>query len=311
MLTLIHRIAWGLTLTTIGLVVFGASVRVHDAGLACPDWPLCFGQVVPVLDFQVGLEWGHRVLAGGISLGFVVLGALVFRARDQLPRFVPVLWGIAAGVLAIQVVLGGLTVLELLAEWTVTSHLLAGNTFCVLLFLLAIAIGDTRTPAASRSGVGFATRATALILAVMVPVQIALGGLVSSSYAGMACPGFPACYGDVWFPTLSGGMGLQVAHRIGAWTLLAISVVQVAVAFGGPSVVRRRSLLLLGLVLAQGTLGALNVWWLVPAEVTLLHSLGANLTALATAALHYEIWRSPVATAATTAPVMLAGQEAK
>lgn len=291
--TLIHRLAWGLTVATVALVVFGATVRVHGAGLACPDWPLCFGQVVPQLDFQVGLEWGHRVLAGGISLGFVVLGGLIFRERAALPRFVPVLWGVAALVLAVQIVLGGLTVLHLLAQWTVTSHLLAGNTFAVMLFLLATSLGDARRGIVQRRPVGAPIRVAAVLLALVVPAQIALGGLVSSSYAGMTCPGFPACYDDVWFPTLSGPMGLQVMHRIGAWTLLGVAGLQAALALRGPPAARRRSLIVLGLVLAQGTLGALNVLWLLPVEITLLHSLGANLTALATAGLHYEIWRSP------------------
>jgi len=312
-LTLIHRIAWGLTLATIGLVVFGASVRVHGAGLACPDWPLCFGEVVPTLNFQVGLEWGHRVLAGGISLGFAVLGGLVFWARRELPRFVPVLWGVAAVVLIVQIVLGGLTVLELLAEWTVTSHLLAGNTFTVALFLLALSIGEARgAREPRRDPIRGLPRATAGLLALMVAVQIGLGGLVSSSYAGMTCPSFPACYGDVWFPTLSGPMGLQVMHRIGAWTLLALALVHAGVAWSAPVAVRRRSLLVLGLVLAQGAVGVLNVLTLMPVEITLLHSLGANLTALATAALHYELWRSPapvVSGVSDVSPVL--AQEAK
>ncbi|MEM6931370.1 MAG: COX15/CtaA family protein, partial [Myxococcota bacterium] len=116
-------------------------------------------------------------------------------------------------------------------------------------------------------------------------------------------------YGDVWFPTLSGPMGLQVMHRIGAWTLLGLAVVQAGVAWSAPRRVRTRSLVLLGLVVAQGVVGALNVVWLLPVEVTLLHSLGANLTALATAALHYEVWRSPAPVASPTVPAVL--QEAK
>lgn len=309
MQTLIHRIAWGLTLATVGLVVFGASVRVHGAGLACPDWPLCFGEVIPTIDFGVGLEWGHRVLAGGISVGFAVLGGLIFWHRRELPRLVSVLWVVAAVVLVVQIVLGGLTVLELLAEWTVTSHLLAGNTYATLLFLLAIAIGEARRRGTDRAAVGWPVRVAAVLVALMVPVQIGLGGLVSSSYAGMACPGFPACYADVWFPTLSGGMGLQVAHRLGAWTLLGLSLGLAGLAAPGPAHVRRRSFLVVGLVLLQGLVGATNVWWRLPVEITLLHSLGANLIALATAWLHYDVWRSPVpsadgAEADTEAPVL-------
>src|SRR4051794_12103686 len=70
------RLFFALSAVTYGLLVFGASVRVHGAGLACPDWPLCLGRVVPELDFQVFMEWGHRALASMVSTGFLVLGGL-------------------------------------------------------------------------------------------------------------------------------------------------------------------------------------------------------------------------------------------
>jgi cytochrome c oxidase assembly protein subunit 15 len=47
------RLATALVASTYVLLVFGASVRVHGAGLACPDWPLCFGEVIPTLNFEV------------------------------------------------------------------------------------------------------------------------------------------------------------------------------------------------------------------------------------------------------------------
>ena len=119
-----------LVVMTYALMVFGAAVRVHGAGLACPDWPQCFGQIIPPLDFEVGLEWGHRALAGVISLGFLGLGYGILRDAELRSRLAP-LWAVALVALGVQVVLGGLTVLELLAEWTVTSHLLGANTFCL------------------------------------------------------------------------------------------------------------------------------------------------------------------------------------
>ena len=80
------RLATALVTTTYVLLVFGASVRVHGAGLACPDWPLCFGEVIPTLNFEVGLEWGHRVLAGLISLGFLGLIVGMWTARERVGR---------------------------------------------------------------------------------------------------------------------------------------------------------------------------------------------------------------------------------
>ena len=68
------------------LVVFGALVRAHGAGLACPDWPLCFGELIPEFDLQVAFEWGHRVMAGALSVVLAGLVAFVLRVRELRAR---------------------------------------------------------------------------------------------------------------------------------------------------------------------------------------------------------------------------------
>ena len=284
-------LATTLVVVTYGLLVFGASVRVHGAGLACPDWPLCFGEVVPTIDFEVGLEWGHRVLAGIVSLGFLALCAGMATARARLPRSVGVLAGLAAVALVTQIVLGGLTVLELLAEWTVTSHLLTGNTFCLLLLLLALSLREVEAPVV-RTAVGWAPRVLAVSLAVVVPLQLALGGLVSSSNAGLVCGTWPACNGDVWFPTFSGLVGLQVMHRIMAYVLVAVGLVAAAVVRSDRGAWAARSVGLL--VVAQAALGVANVLMHLPVEVTLAHTAGAAAIVLGTTWLNYEVWRAPM-----------------
>ena len=295
----LYRITTALTICTWGLLVFGASVRVHGAGLACPDWPLCFGEVVPPIDLQVGLEFGHRVLAGLISLGFLGLGAALFRIRRALPAEVGTLWLLAAIVLGVQVVLGGLTVLELLAEWTVTSHLLAGNTFCLLLLLLALSLREASAPR-TRAPVGLPVRAAAVALAIGVVSQLAMGGLVASSHAGLACGTFPSCNGAAWFPTFEGPVGLQVTHRLIGLLLLCVALSLVGLTRGrGPQ--GRLALVLLAVISVQATLGIANVLLGLPVEVTLLHSLGAAATVLVTGWLHHEIWRAPVAAELPTA----------
>src|SRR5687768_5664887 len=101
----LHQLSLALVLATWALLVVGASVRVNGAGLACPDWPLCFGEVVPPIDLKVGFEFGHRVLAGLISLGFLALGVAIFRRRAELGRAALGAWGAAAVLLAVQIVL--------------------------------------------------------------------------------------------------------------------------------------------------------------------------------------------------------------
>jgi cytochrome c oxidase assembly protein subunit 15 len=287
------RTSAALVACTLFLIVFGASVRVHGAGLACPDWPLCFGEVIPPIDFGVALEFGHRVLAGSISLVFAgVLGRVWWR-RDELGAL-PVRLGLAAAVvLVIQVVLGGLTVLELLAEWTVTSHLLAGNTFCMLLLLLTLAIREHDVPV-QRAPIPRAVRWAFAAMALALPVQLALGGLVASSYAGLACGTWPTCDGTSWFPTFSGLVGLQLVHRLVAYGLAAIATVGLVVTRGRGRV-GRAAVLMFVLVWLQGAIGVANVLMRLPVEVTLAHSLGAATLWLATAWANWEALRAPVA----------------
>lgn len=287
------------------LLVFGSTVRVHGAGLACPDWPLCFGQVVPAYDFKVYLEFGHRVVAGLVSLIFAGVwlassrsGAL---ARRRELRW---LFAVAAGVLVVQVVLGGLTVLELLAEWTVASHLVVGNTFAALLLLIQRALSSDASPVA-RVPLRFGARGAALAVAVLLPAQVVLGGLVAGSHAGLACGTWPSCNGAGWFPTFSGLVGLQVTHRVVAYLLALTVMVNLVFQWRHPRT-HRASVLLAWLVLVQIGLGVANVWLRLPMEVTLLHSAGAAALMLTTAWLHDEVWRSPMAVADRPATLLTA-----
>ncbi len=273
----LSRVFSGLVLATWFLAVFGALVRAHGAGLACPDWPLCFGVILPELDFGVFFEFGHRALAGTIGLVFLAAAIAVFRhaeARAVAGRLVLV----TGMVLAVQIVLGGLTVLHLLASWTVTSHLIAGNTFCLLLLVVALRLRGFDAgpvPASVRWGV--------TLTGVVLFGQLTLGGLVASNYAGLACTTWPECFPGIWVPSWSGPAGLQVVHRLGAYSLGAVAV-GTAITTRGTGLARL-GLLLGMLIVAQIGVGVANVLLHMPVEVTGLHSALATALVLTTTAL--------------------------
>ena len=264
---------------TWGLIVLGALVRAHGAGLACPDWPLCFGELVPRFDLKVAFEWGHRVTAGGVALAFAALAALALR-RSATRRATSRLLALAAALLAAQILLGALTVWHLLASWSVTAHLLTGTSFALALLLIACALRDLAGPAREPVRGTRASTGALGLAAGLLALQIALGGLVSSHYAGLACPEWPTCNGGLWFPAWTGSVGLHLLHRYNGYLLLA--------ALGFAAWASRRDARLRGPAFAALAIGILqvgvgiaNVSFGLPVEVTGLHS--ALATALAAA----------------------------
>jgi cytochrome c oxidase assembly protein subunit 15 len=269
--------AFALAVTAFCLVVLGALVRAHGAGLACPDWPLCFGEWVPRFDFHVAFEWGHRALAGALSLGCVALALFVLRSRALRARFGRG-FAFLFGLLGVQVVLGGLTVLLGLAPWTVTAHLLMGNAFLVSLAWLATALREAST-ARERAPVDGALAAFGYAAAALLVLQLALGGLVSSHYAGLACATWPLCNGDSLLPALSGPVAMHALHRLNGY-LLALVCAAFAWRARGHGRVARLAALVLVLVLAQIAVGIANVLLRLPVEITGLHSALAAALAL-------------------------------
>ncbi|MEN9208376.1 MAG: COX15/CtaA family protein [Gloeomargarita sp. GMQP_bins_120] len=241
----VRRALWGLALATWGLMALGSATRVMEAGLACPDWPLCFGQVVPAqqMDLQVFLEWFHRLVAAIVGLGTLGLTVLTWRWRDQLPRWLP--WGMTAalGLVVWQGVLGGLTVTELLRFDIVTAHLGTGLVFFSLLLSLGVALLE-----ASAGSPPLPAYLPGLSLAAALAVygQSLLGGLVASRWAAHQClAGQELC--QVFYAHLLGllpAMGLTVAvgilagrqslasvRRLGQG-VLALLVLQILVGWG-------------------------------------------------------------------------------
>ncbi len=168
----------------IGLVVVGGATRVMEAGLACPDWPLCFGSFFPggQMNVQVFLEWFHRLDAFLVGSALLVqfIFSLVF--QDQLPRWIPLFFGIILLLVVLQAVLGAITVLQLLPSSIVTSHLAIGLT------LIALVSGLTqrlRFNGGESSPVWWRIMGGASLISVFA--QSLLGGRMATAWASQKC----------------------------------------------------------------------------------------------------------------------------
>ncbi|MGB3296833.1 MAG: heme A synthase [Phormidesmis sp.] len=185
--TLIRRWVWKMAIATLALMAVGSATRVMNAGLACPDWPLCYGQLVPTaqMNLQVFLEWFHRLDASLIGLMAIGLVGLCGWYRRQLPAWLP--WAAlgALFLIVVQGLLGGLTVIQLLRFDIVTAHLgTALLFFCTLLI-----IGTALLPYQPTGNVGKLPW-LGLAAAVLVYGQSIIGGLVGSRWAAHQCFGF-------------------------------------------------------------------------------------------------------------------------
>jgi heme a synthase len=169
---------------TLLLMALGSATRVMNAGLSCPDWPLCYGTLLPQrqMNLQVFLEWFHRLVASTIGFATIVLTGVTFRARTQLPVWAP--WATAGALLLVvlQGVLGGLTVTELLRFDIVTGHLGTGLAFFCTLLTIGIGLLDYRPTVGTKS-----LKWLGLIAIICVYGQSLLGGLVASQWAVHQC----------------------------------------------------------------------------------------------------------------------------
>jgi heme a synthase len=184
--TRIRRSIWKIAFATLLLMAVGSATRVMNAGLACPDWPLCYGQLVPTqqMNLQVFLEWFHRLDAALIGLSTLVLFGSTWWFRHQLPRWLPWATTFALSLILLQGALGAFTVTELLRFDIVTAHL--GTA--LLFFITLLTIGTYLLPILPASA-PISTPLLPLTAAIFVYVQSIIGGLVGSRWALHQCFG--------------------------------------------------------------------------------------------------------------------------
>lgn len=267
-----------LIVSIIALMAFGAFVRAMNAGLTCPDWPLCYGKMIPEYHFGVYLEFIHRAYAGLETILFIICLAAILR-NPFVSKLTKHLSLLSLFFLLSQIVMGGLTVLLLLKSVIVTSHLALAALFMASILWTSLRLREEREqlniqPSIQKNIFYYFICS----LPVLVFIQLLLGGLVASTYSGLVCLDFPKCNG-LWIPSLTGTLGLQVIHRFMAYFLaLSIFVIRMWAARDekslrlNPILFFNAKLLFMAVVL-QICLGILNLKYFIPAWGAVLHHL--------------------------------------
>ncbi|HMN69621.1 MAG TPA: COX15/CtaA family protein [Bdellovibrionales bacterium] len=276
-----------LVIATFGLIALGGSVRVMNAGLACPDWPLCFGDVIPDYHPQGYFEFLHPALAGLVSLATAALFYLLL-FKSFAPSRLKVVACMTVVLLLTQIVFGGLTVLLQLHSKVVAAHLGMGTGFFGLLLWMYLSMREHAREWTPPSLPGWIRPFSIAVLAGVYG-QIILGGLVASHFASLVCTDFPTCHGQ-WIPTLSGIIGLHVIHRLGAYALFALLVANMVILRKSTSDKRlhKYATWLFLAVCAQIGVGIANVLLHTPPLIAVVHlAVGTTVLALAIRQLHW------------------------
>ena len=305
---------------TFDLVLFGAFTRLTDSGLGCPDWPGCYGSASPlgakveisaaqsampsgpVTHGKAWIEMIHRYLATSVGVLILVLAIMAWRAarmRGQaaLRQAITPWWPALTLVwVCVQGAFGALTVTMKLFPAIVTLHLMGA---LVLLALLCVQAVQQAQLAGTQAPVLIGTGVRSLVWAafILLGMQVALGGWVSTNYAVLACTDFPQCQGR-WWPDMNFLQGFEIwrelgltgageaisftaltaihyVHRLAAFVVLAVLAV-LAWRLNSVPALRRQSRLIAMLAALQLATGLSNVVLGWPLLAAVLHTGGAG-----------------------------------
>ncbi len=312
---------------TLVVILLGAYTRLTDAGLGCPDWPGCYGELfvpkdaekaatlfpdTPLESHKAWNEMIHRYAAGTLGLlVFIIAIWSLFKARGhgthpvKLPIFL-------LGLVVFQAALGMWTVTMNLQPLVVMGHLLGGFSTLALLYLLHLRLQRIHIPLGDpkmRSLSGLASISLLIVIA-----QIALGGWVAANYAALACTELPICEGN-WTEKLdvlgafsipeavtyqygahdyAERMTMHVAHRIGAYvTIVVLSLLLWLGYRRARSAVMKRALnRVMLLLVVQVALGLSNIIFMLPLSIAVAHNFVGALLLLSLVSLNYKLARN-------------------
>ena len=303
------------------VVILGAYARLADAGLGCPDWPGCYGQLLvpdvvsseyerPLDIAKAWKEMVHRYAASTLGLAIIVI--FIFAALGKTERAQSI--RVPAALLLLvgfQGALGMWTVTELVHPGIVTMHLLGGFSTTTLIFWLLL---NQRKPIQLNQDLSKRDKIILVVVTVLLAFQIFLGGWTSTNYAALSCGEyFPSCLDQMWPDNMDfenafywGPLGIdyefgvlenparsaiQMVHRIGALVITG-ALIGLAFAYKNYTMLRNNIFIILLLLSIQVGLGIINVVMSLPMFAAVMHNAVALGLLLSLISLAHKVFKN-------------------
>ena len=316
---------------TFDLIMFGAYTRLTDSGLGCPDWPGCYGAANPLIShaaisaaqsampdgpvthFKAWVEMVHRYLAASVGILIFTQVIIAWIKRKQFagaPLFATALLFFVG----LQGAFGMWTVTLKLQPVIVTTHLLLGMGLLAMLAWLSARIKAAAPRAERVTHAALKLKWPARFAWLILLMQIALGGWVSTNYAVLACTDYPLCQGSL-IPEMDFEHGFTLWRELGKTAggeylsfsaLTAIHWVHrnfalLVILTSGYVALRARNLAgtnkianaMLVVLIMQFCSGVANILFRWPLPVAVIHNGGAALLLGLLTVLNYRV-QSPV-----------------
>ena len=253
--------AFAALVAAVAQVTLGGIVRVTGSGDACPDWPLCYGKLIPPLEYRIVLEYSHRLSA--TLVGLIVLAVVILAWRHYRTNRPVLFASISGGLLVIAAaLLGGLTVLSELTWWIRLIHLSIAE---LVVASIALAwLGSRGEVAVPKEALAYAPRYgkwVVWLVVVGVFVLILYGGYMVGVSYGSSCVTWPHCNGSMAPRGLP--FEIHMGHR---YLTVILGMIFVFAAYIGwrkgivYSEMRGVIIFMLLIFVAQVIVGAFTVW---------------------------------------------------
>ena len=300
----VRRLSKLLVISTLLLIFAGALVKSHEVGLSVPDWPTSYGYQMfafPFSDMIGGIfyEHGHRMIATIVGLMTLILALTIYYTDHRL--WLKKTAFFALGLVIIQGLFGGLTVLLFLPTPVSVIHALLAQTFLMVTILISYGLSKERANRMLNESTDYKVlRFPTYLVTSLVYIQLIIGALMRHTQSGLAIPDFPLSGGYI-IPTFSQEMlntiqsmqfesGLPFVtlsqiiihyfHRIGALAVsisigwLTWNIIQSRIS---NERIYRLAGFLITLLIIQITLGAFTIWSVKEPFITSIHVVNGTV----------------------------------